>query len=196
MPTCSSSWSRRRRRADARPTVITFDQHPDEVLMGVAPPLLLDPGGAPRAAGGRRRRGDRRPALRRGAAPDRRTTSSSSDPRAGRAARLPHDARRRVRLRACAGRRPPWPSSERATGSTSWSSRRSGSTARTVRSSAIRDVDRLGRPGCGESPARPAGDDHGLDRWRGRRPQPARFQAPGRPAARRRLPGPRRWHSR
>ena len=28
---------------DARPTVITFDQHPDEVLMGVAPPLLLDP---------------------------------------------------------------------------------------------------------------------------------------------------------
>ena len=28
---------------DARPTVITFDHHPDEVLMGVAPPLLLDP---------------------------------------------------------------------------------------------------------------------------------------------------------
>jgi riboflavin kinase/FMN adenylyltransferase len=27
----------------ARPTVITFDHHPDEVLMGKAPPLLLDP---------------------------------------------------------------------------------------------------------------------------------------------------------
>jgi riboflavin kinase/FMN adenylyltransferase len=29
---------------DARPTVITFDHHPDEVLTGTAPPLLLDPG--------------------------------------------------------------------------------------------------------------------------------------------------------
>jgi riboflavin kinase/FMN adenylyltransferase len=28
---------------DARPTVITFDHHPDEVLTGSAPPLLLDP---------------------------------------------------------------------------------------------------------------------------------------------------------
>jgi len=28
----------------ARPTVITFDHHPDEVLMGKAPPLLLDTG--------------------------------------------------------------------------------------------------------------------------------------------------------
>jgi riboflavin kinase/FMN adenylyltransferase len=28
----------------ARPTVVTFDHHPDEVLMGTAPPLLLDPG--------------------------------------------------------------------------------------------------------------------------------------------------------
>jgi riboflavin kinase/FMN adenylyltransferase len=28
---------------DARPTVITFDHHPDEVLTGKAPPLLLDP---------------------------------------------------------------------------------------------------------------------------------------------------------
>jgi riboflavin kinase/FMN adenylyltransferase len=27
----------------ARPTVITFDHHPDEVLVGHAPPLLLDP---------------------------------------------------------------------------------------------------------------------------------------------------------
>lgn len=27
----------------ARPTVITFDHHPDEVLTGTAPPLLLDP---------------------------------------------------------------------------------------------------------------------------------------------------------
>ena len=30
-------------RLDARPTVITFDSHPDEVLVGAAPPLLLDP---------------------------------------------------------------------------------------------------------------------------------------------------------
>lgn len=28
----------------ARPTVITFDHHPDEVLTGQAPPLLVDPG--------------------------------------------------------------------------------------------------------------------------------------------------------
>ena len=28
---------------DARPTVITFDHHPDEILTGQAPPLLLDP---------------------------------------------------------------------------------------------------------------------------------------------------------
>ncbi len=28
---------------DARPTVITFDHHPDEVLTGEAPPLLIDP---------------------------------------------------------------------------------------------------------------------------------------------------------
>ena len=28
----------------ARPTVITFDSHPDEILVGAAPPLLLDPG--------------------------------------------------------------------------------------------------------------------------------------------------------
>ena len=28
----------------SRPTVITFDAHPDQVLMGTAPPLLLDPG--------------------------------------------------------------------------------------------------------------------------------------------------------
>lgn len=28
---------------DAKPTAITFDHHPDEVLTGTAPPLLLDP---------------------------------------------------------------------------------------------------------------------------------------------------------
>ncbi|HEV8489019.1 MAG TPA: FAD synthetase family protein [Candidatus Limnocylindrales bacterium] len=31
-------------RIGARPAVITFDSHPDEVLVGAAPPLLLDPG--------------------------------------------------------------------------------------------------------------------------------------------------------
>lgn len=30
-------------RQGARPTVITFDHHPDEVLTGAAPPLLMDP---------------------------------------------------------------------------------------------------------------------------------------------------------
>jgi riboflavin kinase/FMN adenylyltransferase len=30
-------------RRDARPTVITFDAHPDEILTGSAPPLLVDP---------------------------------------------------------------------------------------------------------------------------------------------------------
>lgn len=33
----------RARDRHARPTVITFDSHPDEVLVGKAPPLLLDP---------------------------------------------------------------------------------------------------------------------------------------------------------
>lgn len=31
------------RRRDARPAVITFDHHPDEILTGSAPPLLCDP---------------------------------------------------------------------------------------------------------------------------------------------------------
>jgi riboflavin kinase/FMN adenylyltransferase len=31
------------RRRSARPTVITFDHHPDEIIRGAAPPLLLDP---------------------------------------------------------------------------------------------------------------------------------------------------------
>ena len=31
------------RRLAARPAVITFDAHPDEILVGSAPPLLLDP---------------------------------------------------------------------------------------------------------------------------------------------------------
>lgn len=31
-------------RRAARPTVITFDHHPDEVIVGAAPPLLCDPG--------------------------------------------------------------------------------------------------------------------------------------------------------
>ena len=31
------------RRRDARPVVLTFDHHPDEVITGTAPPLLCDP---------------------------------------------------------------------------------------------------------------------------------------------------------
>jgi riboflavin kinase / FMN adenylyltransferase len=34
---------REARARDARPTVLTFDHHPDEVLTGIAPPLLCDP---------------------------------------------------------------------------------------------------------------------------------------------------------
>ena len=30
-------------RRDAKPTVVTFDHHPDEVIQGMAPPLLLHP---------------------------------------------------------------------------------------------------------------------------------------------------------
>ena len=41
--TCSAISSRRPRHARPAPTVITFDHHPDEVLTGHAPPLLLDP---------------------------------------------------------------------------------------------------------------------------------------------------------
>jgi len=35
--------SREAARLHARPTVITFDHHPDEILTGAAPPLLCDP---------------------------------------------------------------------------------------------------------------------------------------------------------
>jgi riboflavin kinase/FMN adenylyltransferase len=35
--------AREARARDARPTVITFDHHPDEILTGSAPPLLCDP---------------------------------------------------------------------------------------------------------------------------------------------------------
>lgn len=31
------------RRRGARPAVITFDSHPDEIILGAAPPLLVDP---------------------------------------------------------------------------------------------------------------------------------------------------------
>ena len=31
------------RRLEARPAVITFDHHPDEVIVGSAPPLIIDP---------------------------------------------------------------------------------------------------------------------------------------------------------
>ena len=41
--TCSSTSSREAGRRGAAPTVITFDHHPDEVLTGSAPPLLIDP---------------------------------------------------------------------------------------------------------------------------------------------------------
>ncbi len=39
---CGTSWTKPAAR-DARPTVVTFDHHPDEVLTGHAPPLLIAP---------------------------------------------------------------------------------------------------------------------------------------------------------
>ena len=42
-PTCSSTCRARRPSARRGPTVITFDHHPDEVLTGTAPPLLIHP---------------------------------------------------------------------------------------------------------------------------------------------------------
>ena len=42
-PTCCASSSPRPRSATPAATVITFDHHPDEVLIGNAPPLLIDP---------------------------------------------------------------------------------------------------------------------------------------------------------
>ena len=80
--------------------VITFDHHPDEVLTGLRAAAAVRPARAARAARGRRRR--RRPSSSTSTSgcARRRTRRSSSDrrPRAGR--RVPHDARRRVRLRA------------------------------------------------------------------------------------------------
>ena len=43
-PTCCEHLVSEAAARSAQPTVITFDHHPDEVLMGKAPPLLLDPG--------------------------------------------------------------------------------------------------------------------------------------------------------
>ena len=144
----------------ARPTVITFDHHPDEVLMGTAPPLLLDPGRAARAARGGRRGGHRRPALRRGPAADAVRRLRRADPGTGRAHGLPDDARTRPSGSSVAARRRRSPSSGRATGSMSSSSRRSPSTARrsAARPSATAIVRR--RPRRGGQAARPAGDDH------------------------------------
>ena len=42
-PTCSITSCARRPRRGCAPAVITFDHHPDEVLTGSAPPLLLHP---------------------------------------------------------------------------------------------------------------------------------------------------------
>ena len=115
---------------DARPTVITFDQHPDAVLTGVAPPLLLDP--AER--------------LERLAAAGVAVTVVQTFDEALR--RMPYDAfvqaiRARVELRGFLmtpdaafgferpGRRPLWPTSGRAMASISWWFPRSASTART-----------------------------------------------------------------
>ena len=64
-----------------------------------------------------------------------------------------------------------------------------------VRSSAIREAIVGRRPRDGGAAARPAGDDHRVDRRRGRRPDAARLRAAGRAAAGWRLRG-RPWTGR
>ena len=70
-------------RAVARPVVITFDHHPDEVLTGQRAAAPVRPGRADRAARGGRRRHDGRRALRPGPARDavRRVRRPRSPPR-------------------------------------------------------------------------------------------------------------------
>ena len=78
--TCSASFGRPPRRARARPAVITFDHHPDEILTGAAPPLLCDPDERLERLGGRGRRRHRRPDLRRCTRRRRTTPSSAASP--------------------------------------------------------------------------------------------------------------------
>ena len=84
----------------ARPMVITFDHHPDEVLTGSRPAAPVRPRRAAGAAGRGRRRGDGRRPLRQ------RLRETTYDAFVGQIAarapicRVPHDARRRVRLPA------------------------------------------------------------------------------------------------
>ena len=147
----------RPRPRDARPTVITFDHHPDEVLTGHAPPLLIDPDERLERLADGRRGGHRRPALRRGAAPDAVRRLRRADPRAGGARRLPHDARCRVRLRAPRHAGGARRRSGRATASRSWSCRRSPSTG--GRSAARRSA-RRSRPATSTTPRRSSAARH------------------------------------
>ena len=76
-PTCSTSCEPRPSGAGAKPAVITFDAHPDEILVGSRAAAPVRPGRAAGAAGECRRRGDGRPALRSRPSDDADTTSSS-----------------------------------------------------------------------------------------------------------------------
>ena len=156
----TTSWPDLRRAAaahDARPAVITFDAHPDEIVRGAAPPLLCDP--------------DERLARLAAAGVEvcvvqhfdaalRMTEYDAfvgEDRRADRAGRLPDDPRCGVRARPSrhAGR----PGGARGASGLRrrWSSRPSRSTGRPVRSASIRSGDRRRRPRDRPPSARPTG---------------------------------------
>ena len=94
MRICSSGSWRARRALDARPAVITFDAHPDEVLVGTAPPLLLDPDERLERLASAGVEVTVVPAFRRRGPPDAVRRVRPRDRRADRPRRIPHDARR------------------------------------------------------------------------------------------------------
>ena len=153
---------------DARPTVITFDHHPDEVLMGTRAAAPARPRRAARAAGGRGRRGHRRPAFDEALRADAVRRVRRADPRAGGLAGflMTPDAAFGFERRGTPRR---WPSSvaRRLRGR-----RRPAVHARrqTVRSSAIRVAIVRRRPAPRPRAARPPGGGRGGgDRRRARR---------------------------
>ena len=175
---------------DARATVITFDHHPDEILMGRAPALLLDPVER----------------LERLEAAGVEVTVVQHFDEALR--QTPYDVfveriRERVALRGFV-----------MTPDAAFGFERRGTPAtlaelgerdgfdvvvvppftidgKDVRSSAIRTAIESGDLGDGRTTARPAGDDHRVDRRGDRRALATRFRAAGGVAARWRLRGDR-----
>ena len=128
---------------DARPTVITFDHHPDEVLIGHGAAAPARP--ARSGSSGSRRPASTVTVVQHFDEALRQTPYDAFVERIRArvaAHRLPDDARRRVRVRAPRDAGDARRARARATGSTSSSSRRSRSTARRSAARTIRDGDR------------------------------------------------------